>query len=371
MAALEPSTVWAFGEVMSTTPQERTREADATVTKVDGEGVAWVTVAGSDAETPVNGGSVSALGVGQTVRVRVEGGRLWVLGSSSSPSVGTSYVGAAIRPVDAKAEQALVESSRAKAAADAAERDANRAATAATNAEASADTAAQAATSAEGSASTAATAATNAQGSASTAATAATNAQTSAGQAATNAQNAATSAGNAAISASQAATDAAAANIAANQAIADAQAAQTAADQAVGSANQAVESAGRAENSARAANTAANSALTQLSIVEDVSGTLSWIRDHGTYRATTDTTVQDGTVYFKLEGGDYVPIAEPTGNPQAQGWYVLDVSDSQTDYIMAHLAVTSAGLWVLPSGIDAEKGRSAAQDTRRCSPTRA
>ena len=46
-----------------------------------------------------------------------------------------------------------------------------------------------------------------------------------------------------------------------------------------------------------------------------------------------------------------MPIAEPTGDPQAQGWYVLDVTDSQTDYIMAHLAVTSAGLWVLPSGI--------------------
>ncbi|MBP3884907.1 MAG: hypothetical protein J6D54_08240, partial [Olsenella sp.] len=187
MAALEPSTVWAFGEVMSTTPTERTREADATVTKVDGEGVAWVSIAGSDVEAPVNGGSVSALGVGQTVRVRVEGGRLWVLGSSSSPSVGTSYVGAAIRPVDQKAEQALIESSRAKAAADAAERDANRAATAATNAEQSAEDAATAATNAEGSASTAATAATNAQGSASTAATAATNAQTSAGNAATSA----------------------------------------------------------------------------------------------------------------------------------------------------------------------------------------
>ena len=182
----------------------------------------------------------------------------------------------------------------AQSAADAAE-SAETAATAATSAQADASTAAQAATAAQGSASTAATAATNAQQSASTAATAASNAEASASAAASDASS--------------------------------------------------------ARQSAAAANTAANSALTQLSVVEDVAGTLQWISDHGTFVPTTDTSVVEGRVYFAHEGGDYVPIAEPTGNPAAQGWYVLDVSESQTDYIMAHLAVTSAGLWVLPSGI--------------------
>lgn len=132
-----------------------------------------------------------------------------------------------------------------------------------------------------------------------------------------------------------------------------ADAAQTSANTAAGAASAAQTSANEALTSARSANASANSALTQLSIVEDVSGTLSWIRDHGTYRATTDTTVHEGTVYFELVGGDYVPISspDPSANPQSLGWYVLDVTDSQTDYIMAHLAVTSAGLWVLPSGI--------------------
>ncbi len=192
-----------------------------------------------------------------------------------------------------KAEEA------AQSAADAAE-SAEAAATAATSAQADASTAAQAATAAQGSASTAATAATSAQKSASTAATAASNAEASASAAASDASS--------------------------------------------------------AQASAAAANTAANSALTQLSVVEDVAGTLQWISDHGTFVPTTDTTVQDGTVYFAHEGGDYVPIAEPSGNPKAQGWYVLDVSESQTDYIMAHLAVTSAGLWVLPSGIGGAAG---------------
>ena len=108
-----------------------------------------------------------------------------------------------------------------------------------------------------------------------------------------------------------------------------------------------------AANAATTAKQAASTALTQMSVIEDVSGTLAWISEHGSYVLTTDTTVQAGTVYFELVSGDYVPIAtpDPTANPSQEGWYVLDVTDSQSDYIMAHLAVTSAGLWVLPTGI--------------------
>ena len=106
-----------------------------------------------------------------------------------------------------------------------------------------------------------------------------------------------------------------------------------------------------AEDSAASANRSANNALTQLSVVQDVAGTLSWISQHGTYTATTDTSVVEGRVYFELRDGDYVPIVGPSGNPSQQGWYVLDVTDAVSDYLMAHLAVTSAGLWVLPSGM--------------------
>lgn len=133
-------------------------------------------------------------------------------------------------------------------------------------------------------------------------------------------------------------------------------------DQAIGAQESAIiaaEAADSAQKSAEIAHGAAdsalgyaNNALTQLSIVEDVSGTLNWIKEHGTYVATTDTTVKPDTIYFETENNDYVPIAnpDPTANPASEGWYVLDITDSQTDYIMAHLAVTSAGLWVLPSG---------------------
>ncbi|MBR3384739.1 MAG: hypothetical protein IKG69_06010, partial [Atopobiaceae bacterium] len=128
----------------------------------------------------------------------------------------------------------------------------------------------------------------------------------------------------------------------------------TAATDAADAASVAQDAADAAQESADDAKDAADRSLVQLSIVEDVSGTLTWIAEHGTYVATTDTTVQEGTVYFQLVSGDYVPVAQPTGNPRQQGWYVLDVTDSQTEYIMAHLAVTSQGLWVLPSGIGSE-----------------
>lgn len=191
-----------------------------------------------------------------------------------------------------------------------------------------ADAAGIAAASAQGSADDAAAAARAADRKAAAAGSAAAAAQTSADNAATAAANAQTSADNAATAAATADSKAEAAGNAAAAAQAD----------------------------ATRANTAANSALVQASIVEDVAGTLRWIQEHGTYIATTDTTVQEGTVYFELKDGDYAPIVEPTGNPKAQGWYVLDITDAQSDYIMAHLAVTSAGLWVLPSGLGSATG---------------
>lgn len=121
-------------------------------------------------------------------------------------------------------------------------------------------------------------------------------------------------------------------------------------EQASAAATSAQASADSAHASAVSANNSANSALTQLSVVEDVAGTLNWIREHGSFVQTTDTTVHETTVYFELINGEYVPIAQPdpTKNPSEEGWYILDVTDSQSEYIMAHLAVTSAGLWVLP-----------------------
>lgn len=291
----------------------RQNEGVATVTRKNADGTTYVRLPGSTIDTPVNGTMTASVEMGQTVGYRIDSGRLSVIGNVSSPAVGQKVVNATVAPVEIKADRALQEAERAHQAADAAESDAARARNAAESAEVDAARAAGSANIAEQSAG-------EAQESASQAATAATNAQASAGQAATAAQEAQGSAASAADSAESAAADATS-----------------------------------AARDAAQANKHANDALTQLSFVEDVAGTLQWIQEHGTFVATSDTSVQDGTVYFEYDAQtqDYVPIVSPPSdaNPQQRGWYVLDVTDSQTDFIMAHLAVTTRGLWVLPSGV--------------------
>lgn len=250
-------------EAIVNTGKKKTSPYDtsATVNKVEG-GKAYVHIPGGVDETPADL-TINA-NPGDTVQVRVAGGRAFLIGNRTSPPTDdATAIRASKRAVEAY-EQAVDAQKSALDAADAAEA-----------AQESADQAAEAAADAQESADTAHTAAVNAQ--------------------------------------------------------ADADSAQSGATSALNS---------------------ANNALTQLSIVEDVAGTLNWIREHGAYVATTDTTVNPDTIYFEMEGEDYVPIAnpDPSANPASEGWYILDVTDSQSEYIMAHLAVTSAGLWVLPSG---------------------
>lgn len=65
---------------------------------------------------------------------------------------------------------------------------------------------------------------------------------------------------------------------------------------------------------------AANKARSDLSIVEDVVGTLEWIREHGVYVACTETEVIVAKPYYTLTG---VAISNPTGNPSRNGYYEL------------------------------------------------
>lgn len=269
----------------------------ASFVRTDENGVGWVRLPGADTDTPINGNLVTDMKPGDTVSYRIDGGRLSVMGNATSPATSAGYVQSVVEPVEVKADTAISDASRAFNAAEDAEKSAEIANDAATQAIEDAAAADSAARSAAADAAAAQSSADAAQSSADAASTAAT------------------------------------------QAISDAAAAQTSADNAAASATQ--------------ANTSANSALVQLSVIEDVAGTLDWISQHGSYVLTTDTSVVSGKVYFELVSGEYIPIAspDPSANPQQEGWYVLDITDSQTEYIMAHLAVTSAGLWVLPNGI--------------------
>lgn len=184
------------------------------------------------------------------------------------------------------ARTALADASRAQGAADAAEIDAQRA-------KGAADSAQQSANAAQQSANSASQAAQNAWNHADDAATAAQNAWNRAGDAATAASN--------------------------------------------------------AQQSADRANVYSNAALDQLGVVQDVAGILSWASEHGSFAKTSDTVIQDGKVYFVKDGNDYSPVVDPQVADLAS-YYELTVNEPMNDFIMAHLAVTNRGLWVLPAG---------------------
>lgn len=130
-------------------------------------------------------------------------------------------------------------------------------------------------------------------------------------------------------------------------------------ERAVVIANDAVESAETASvaavsavQSANLANQSANSALTQLSVVEDVVGVLEWISEHATYKASADTEVIAGKMYFTKSGNVYTPVASPTGNPSTSGYYEIDsIDEAVSNYVASHLALTNAGLWVVNDNI--------------------
>lgn len=135
----------------------------------------------------------------------------------------------------------------------------------------------------------------------------------------------------------------------------EAKKAQEAAASAEQAAGHAWEKAGEAETaaveakgSAREANKAATGALTQLSVVEDVVGTLSWISEHGAYALTQDTEVLPGKHYFVKTGDIYNLVLNPSGDPSSEGYFELSgIDESVTNYVSTHLALTDEGLWVV------------------------
>ena len=137
----------------------------------------------------------------------------------------------------------------------------------------------------------------------------------------------------------------------ANEAIRQAGIATTNANEAIRQAGLATTSANEAKEQAHTATTYANSALDQLGIVQDVIGVLNWATEHGTFTRTSDTTIQEGKVYFTYDSqtGDYTPVVTPEAS-QLSNYYELTVDEAMESFIMSHLAVTSRGLWVLPNG---------------------
>ena len=267
------------------------------VTKVGADGSVWVDM--GDGPT-LCAATTAAVEADDAVTVNIEDGRATVTGNLSRPATDDTTANAARRA--AKTAQSVAET---------ADQNAAIAAVAASSAQDSAESAATAASVADGKAVQAALAASAAQGSADEAAEAASAAQSSADEAATAAQDA------------------------------------------WDHADEAGAAASTAQQSASQATTYATSALGQLGIVQDVAGILQWASEHGSFVPTSDASVVAGKVYFAYdaETGDYTPVVDPQAS-DLSSYFELSVEEAMTDFIMAHLAVTSRGLWVLPNGID-------------------
>lgn len=132
--------------------------------------------------------------------------------------------------------------------------------------------------------------------------------------------------------------------------------AQDSADIAQAAADAAQEDATIAKDAADTAKESADQALWGLSTVEDVVGTLNWITAHGTMTLTSDTAINPAHVYFVVDadgdyevGGTHYSIVTEPKVEELSTYYELTIDESLQNYVGAHLALTSEGLWVLPA----------------------
>lgn len=272
------------------TPKKKTAPYDtaAEVRRIEGD-TAWVHIPGGADETPVKM-TINAK-PGDTVQVRVSGGRAFMVGNATSPPTD-----------DTRANQAAAAAARANQSAEAAKVAADSALSSAATASEAAAQAVEDAATASSKADAASTAASAAQTSADQAAQAAQAADTKATNAASAASAAQTSADQAASAASAADAKAAAAKTAADAAQGDATAAGAAAATAQSEAQAATGAATTAGRAAAVAQAAADAAITQLSVVEDVFGVLDLLSKNGNYQATPDESVEPDKWYFTRSG---------------------------------------------------------------------
>lgn len=147
---------------------------------------------------------------------------------------------------------------------------------------------------------------------------------------------------------------------AADEAETQARAASTAAAQAEDKADAAESAAAIAEDkaddaadAAESAQASASGALDSLATVQDVLGVLTWAQDNATFTRTTDTELEPGKIYWTYNSSTqkYEPVADPSPAALSTYYEISGVDEAMADFVNAHLALTTEGLWVLPNGI--------------------
>lgn len=313
--AIDSNVLQEVVDALKQDPEIKNNVYQATVSRIDGEGVVWVNIAGSDTETPTAITSAE-VAPGDAVNVEWRNNKLYIGGNYSNPSAGVvrvEAVEAATQVASEAAANAVQEATRARDAAEIAEGEAVRAKQAADSAERSAEDAYDYAQQAMGSA------------------------------------RQAEKSANTALEKAELATDYA------NEANDYAQTALAYSNSALTFAQTAEQNATDALKYANSANSSATGALNSLGEVEKVIDALNWISEHGEYGATEDTTVQEGKWYFVRSGSSpdyvYTVVDSPTGDPHAQGWYELTgVDTAVSNYVMSHIALTDEGLSLQTDG---------------------
>ena len=114
-----------------------------------------------------------------------------------------------------------------------------------------------------------------------------------------------------------------------------------------------------AKENANIAQQSAETAVSQLSIVENVVGVLDLISKHGNYQLTDDTEVVPDKWYFTRSGTSpnyvYTVVTDPSGNPNAQGFYeVTGIDEAIQNYVSSQLVVDTDGLWLQTAGVQSK-----------------
>lgn len=113
--------IWALSDAITVKSEGSISRSQATVTRVDNEGIVWIHIPGGIDETPVNGRSTANVEPGDSVFVEIVGGRANIVGNSTSPSVSTREINNAVEPVVMQIDDISKQVDAAKTAATGAE----------------------------------------------------------------------------------------------------------------------------------------------------------------------------------------------------------------------------------------------------------
>ena len=120
--------------------------------------------------------------------------------------------------------------------------------------------------------------------------------------------------------------------------------------------------AAEAKASAENASEYASRALGNLSTLQSIAETLTWIAQHGTMALTSDQQLDPTHVYFiqdnagdyTVGGVKYAIVPEPDA-ADLSTYYELTIDESLNNYVGTHLALDGEGLWLLPAATGTNK----------------